>query len=131
MIYQRLADLVVILHLVFVGFVVLGGLLVLRWPRLAWVHVPAALWGIGIEWLGGVCPLTPLENHFRRLGGEAGYAGGFVEHYITQVLYPAGLTRGLQIGLGVLVLVTNALLYALIIRRRGHRDPRRPSQRSV
>jgi hypothetical protein len=125
-VYQRLADLVVILHLCFVLFVVLGGVLVLRWRRLAWIHLPAALWGIGIEWLGGVCPLTPLENHFRRLGGGAGYAGGFVEHYIMPVLYPAGLTRELQIGLGILVLVTNAVVYAIVIRRRRRGgEPRR------
>ena len=124
MVYQRLADLVVVLHLLFVLYVVMGGLLVLRRPVLAWIHIPAALWGIGIEWLGGVCPLTPLENHLRRLGGEAGYEGGFVEHYVTQLLYPSGLTRGLQIGLGVLVLVVNVAVYAVVIRHRRSRKPR-------
>jgi hypothetical protein len=126
LVYQRLADLVVVLHLAFVLFVVLGGVLVLRRPVLAWIHIPAALWGIGIEWLGGVCPLTPLENHLRRLGGEAGYEGGFVEHYVTQLLYPSGITRGLQIGLGVLVLVVNAALYTIVIRRHRRRRKRRP-----
>jgi hypothetical protein len=122
-IYQLLAGLVVILHLLFVLFVVLGGFLVLRWRWLAWIHLPAALWGIGIEWLGGVCPLTPLEIYFRRLGGEAGYTGGFVEHYILPVLYPDGLTPEIEIGLGVLVLVVNAVAYAVLIRRRRRRRP--------
>lgn len=123
MVYQLLAGLVVILHLLFVLFVVLGGFLVLRWRWLAWIHLPAALWGIGIEWLGGVCPLTPLEIYFRRLGGEAGYTGGFVEHYILPVLYPDGLTPEIEIGLGVLVLVVNAVAYAVLIRRRRRRRP--------
>jgi hypothetical protein len=122
-VYQLLAGLVVILHLLFVLFVVLGGFLVLRWRWLAWIHLPAALWGIGIEWLGGVCPLTPLEIYFRRLGGEAGYTGGFVEHYILPVLYPDGLTPEIEIGLGVLVLVVNAVAYAVLIRRRRRRRP--------
>ena len=76
--YRLLADLVLILHAGFVAFVVLGALLVLRWPRIAWIHVPVVLWGAGIEFLGGICPLTPLENHWRRLAGELGYPGGFV-----------------------------------------------------
>jgi hypothetical protein len=118
MIYQRLADLVVIVHLLFVIFVVLGGLLVLRWPRLGWIHLPAAIWGIGIEWLGGICPLTPLENRFRRLGGEAGYEGGFIEHYLLPVLYPSGLTRTVQIVLGASVLLINLIVYAILIRRK-------------
>jgi hypothetical protein len=91
--YRLLADLVVVVHLGFVAFVVAGGLLVLRWPRLAWAHLPCAVWGALIEFAGWVCPLTPLENDLRRLGGEAGYEGGFVERYLTSVLYPHGLTR--------------------------------------
>ena len=118
MLYRLLADLVVILHLGFVLFVVLGGLLALRWPRAAWLHLPAALWGAGIEFLQGICPLTPLENHLRRLGGEAGYSGGFVEHYLLPVLYPVGLGRGLQIGLGIAVVALNAVIYAIVWRRR-------------
>jgi len=115
--HRVLADLVLILHAAFVAFVMLGALLAVRWPRLAWVHVPVALWGAGIEFLGGICPLTPLENHWRRLAGEMGYPGGFVEHYVVAVLYPDGLTRRLQIGLGVLVLAVNVAIYAWALRR--------------
>lgn len=111
------ADAVLILHLAFVVFVVTGGLAVLRWHRLVWVHVPAAVWGAAIEFGGWICPLTPLENHLRQLAGEAGYSGGFIEHYVTAVLYPEGLTRELQISLGVAVLVINAAVYAVIIGR--------------
>jgi hypothetical protein len=110
--YRLLADLVLILHATFVAFVMLGALLVLRWPRVAWVHVPVALWGAGIEFLGGICPLTPLENHWRQLAGELGYPGGFVEHYVVAALYPDGLTRRVQVVLGVLVLAVNVSIYA-------------------
>jgi hypothetical protein len=115
--YGVLADLVLVVHLGFVLFVALGGLLVFRWPRLAWIHLPAAAWGALIEFTGGLCPLTPLENHLRRLAGEAGYAGGFVEHYVTAVLYPDGLTRVVQVVLGTLVLLVNAVIYRRILRR--------------
>jgi hypothetical protein len=115
--YGVLADLVLVVHLGFVLFVALGGLLVLRWPPLAWIHVPAAVWGALIEFTGGVCPLTPLENHLRRLAGEGGYAGGFVEHYVTAVLYPDGLSRVAQVALGTLVLLVNAVIYRRILRR--------------
>ena len=117
MLYRLLADLVVLVHFGFVLFVVLGGLLALRWPRAAWVHLPAALWGAGIEFAAGICPLTPLENRFRRLGGEAGYTGGFVEHYVLPVLYPDGLTRGVQLVLGTFVLVLNLVVYAIVWQR--------------
>ena len=115
--YRLLADFVLVLHAGFVAFVMLGALLVLRWPRLAWVHVPVALWGAGIEFLGGICPLTPLENHWRRLAGELGYQGGFVEHYVVPVLYPDGLTRGVQLVLGALVLLVNGAIYARVLWR--------------
>jgi hypothetical protein len=115
---QLLADVVVVLHLGFVVFVVAGGLLVARWPRLAWAHVPAVVWGAAIEFAGGVCPLTPLENILRRRGGAAGYAGGFVEHYILPVLYPAALAREAQWGLGAGVVLVNAAVYARVIVRR-------------
>lgn len=117
--WRLLADLVLLLHLAFVLFVVLGGLLVLRWPRLAWLHVPIAIYGATIEFLGFTCPLTPLENRYRRLGGESGYAGGFVEHYVTSLIYPDGLTRGIQVALGIAVLVLNAVVYAGVLRRRS------------
>lgn len=120
MLFRILADLVVVVHLAFVLFVVLGGLLVLRWPRLAWVHVPVALYGAVIEFLGFVCPLTPLEVSLRERGGEAGYEGGFIEHYITSAIYPSGLTREIQVGLGVGVLLLNGIVYAIWLRRRRY-----------
>jgi hypothetical protein len=116
--YRLLADLVLIVHAGFVAFVVLGALLALRWPRIAWVHVPVVLWGAGIEFLGGICPLTPLENHWRRLAGELGYPGDFVEHYLLSALYPDGLTRQVQLSLGALVLLINVAIYAWIFWRR-------------
>ena len=119
MFYRFLADLVVVLHSAFVLFVVLGGLFALRWPRAAWLHLPAAIWGAGIELLAGICPLTPLENHLRRLGGEAGYSGGFVEHYVLPVLYPEELTRGVQLAIGIFVVVLNVVIYAVVWRRRA------------
>ena len=123
--YRLLADLTLILHAGFVAFVMLGALLVLRWPRVAWIHLPAVLWGAGIEFLGGVCPLTPLENHWRRLAGGDGYAGGFVEHYVVPILYPDGLTRRVQVVLGVLVLMVNVAVYAWVLwRRRSRIDAR-------
>ena len=112
-----LADLVVALHAAFVVFVVLGGLLVLRWRRAAWVHLPAAAWGAWIEFSGRICPLTPLENHYRRLGGQARYQGGFIDHSILPVLYPHGLTRAAQLVLGVLVVAFNAWIYWRAFRR--------------
>ena len=117
MLYRILADLVVALHFAFVLFVVLGGLFALRWPRAAWLHLPAAIWGAGIEFVAGICPLTPLENRFRRLGGEAGYSGGFVEHYVLPVLYPAGLTHDVQLVLGTIVVVLNVVIYTVVWRR--------------
>ncbi len=108
------ADAVLIVHLVFIAFVVLGGLLLLRWPRLAWVHAPVALYGAAIEFIGFVCPLTPLEIWLRRRGGEAGYTSGFVEQYITAALYPTGLTREVQVGLGIAVLLVNIAIYWLL-----------------
>ena len=117
MLYRGAADLVLVAHLAFVAFVAVGGLLVLRWRRLAWIHVPVALWGIAIACVGFVCPLTPLENRLRRLGGEAGYEGGFIEHYVTALLYPAGLTREAQLALGALVLAINAGVYWRVAHR--------------
>ena len=122
MIYRALADGVLVVHLAFVLFVVLGGLAALRWPRVAWVHVPVALYGAAIEFIGFVCPLTPLEVALRRRGGEAGYAGGFIDHYVTAAIYPEGLTRGTQLALGAAVLLVNGAVYAAWLRRqRGAR----------
>ncbi|HVX41369.1 MAG TPA: DUF2784 domain-containing protein [Gemmatimonadaceae bacterium] len=122
--YRRAADLVLLVHFAFVAFVVLGGVLALRWRRLVWIHVPVAIYGAVIEFAGFVCPLTPLENRLRAMGGEAGYRGGFVEHYIVRVLYPAGLTRGIQYELGALVLAINIVIYAIWFSRRGARASR-------
>ena len=120
MLYSYLADLVLVVHFSFVAFVALGGFLVLRWPNAAWLHVPAAVWGVAIEYSGAVCPLTPLEIEWRRRGGEAGYPGGFLDHYVTAVIYPEGLTRAAQMALGTLVLVANLAIYAYVIARRRH-----------
>ena len=116
--YRLAADAVLVLHALFVAFVVLGGLLVLRRPRLAWLHLPCAAWGAMIEFAGWICPLTPLEVRLRRLGGEAGYEGGFVETYLLATLYPEGLSRPVQWALGGLVLVVNGAIYAWLLRRR-------------
>ncbi len=112
------ADAVVALHLGFILFVVAGGILTWRWPRVAWLHLPAALWGCLIEFSGWICPLTPLENHWRVLAGQQGYRGGFVEHYIIPIVYPAQLTRGIQILLGAAVLLLNVAAYTIYFRRR-------------
>jgi hypothetical protein len=117
--YGFLADAVLLLHGAFVLFVVAGGLLVLRWPRVAWVHVPAALWGAVIEFAGFICPLTPLEKAWRRAAGGEAYQGDFIEHYVTAALYPSGLTRPIQIALGLLVLGINAGVYWKLWQRRA------------
>ena len=109
---RLLADLLVVAHLVFIVFVVAGGLIVLRWPRVAWLHLPAVAWGIYAEATATVCPLTPLENHWRRQAGDAGYAGGFIEHYLVPLIYPAGLTPRLQLAIAVFVALVNLLIYA-------------------
>lgn len=115
--FRGAADAVLVVHLLFVAFVVLGGLFVRRWPRVAWVHVPVAIYGAAIEFIGFLCPLTPLEVWLRRRGGEAGFEGGFIEHYITAALYPSGLTREVQVGLGVAVLLLNTVIYVFWWRR--------------
>ena len=104
------------LHLLFILFVLFGGLLLLKWPKVAWVHVPAAAWGVLIELFGWWCPLTKWENHFLREAGRAGYDGGFVAHTILPVIYPSGLTRGMEIAIGVVVLVVNVTVYVRAFR---------------
>jgi hypothetical protein len=116
--YRALADAVLLLHLGFILFVVFGALLVARRRRWLPLHLAAAGWGVAVEAAGADCPLTWLEVRLRLLAGEAGYGGGFVEHYLLPLIYPAGLTRGLQLILGLGVLVINAILYAWIWRRR-------------
>lgn len=120
MIYRYLADVVVIVHFAFVIFVVVGGFLVLRWPRLVWAHVPAAAWGVLIEFAGWICPLTPLEHWLRARGGEVS-AGAFVDRFILPVLYPVGLSRANQWVLGGLALGINLVAYALVLRRARRR----------
>ena len=111
------ADAVLLVHFAFVIFVVLGGALLLRWPKLAWIHLPAVIWAALVELNGWICPLTPLEVALRRASGEAGYAGDFLEHYIVALLYPERLTRGMQLGFGVAVVAINVAFYALVARR--------------
>lgn len=117
MLYRVAADLVVVAHLGFIVFAALGALLALRWPRVLWLHAPAAVWAAAIALFGWICPLTPLEVGLREAGGEAGYAGGFVEHYVLPVVYPPGLTRPIQVALGLGVIALNAACYAWIARR--------------
>ncbi len=120
MLFSLLADLVVLLHLAFVVFALLGGLLALRWKRIVWVHLPAAAWAAAVECGGWLCPLTPLENELRRLGHGGtggGYETGFVEHYLLPILYPAALTRNLQLALGLVVLAVNLAVYGFLLRR--------------
>jgi hypothetical protein len=114
LLFRVAADLVVALHAAFVAFVVLGGLLVIRWRRLAWLHLPAAAWGVLVELRGWICPLTPLEQYFRERSGSGVYQGDFIEHYLLPLLYPTHLTRGLQIRLGVAVVLINLFLYLWI-----------------
>ena len=116
--YRLLTDLVVLLHAGFVAFVAAGGLLVWRRPRLAWVHLSAVVWAVGIEWSGAICPLTPLEVWLRRRAGQTGYRGDFIDHYVLPLLYPTGLTRELQIGLGAAALLPNLVVYGWCLRRR-------------
>ena len=117
MIFRVAADAIVVLHALFVGFVVCGGFLAWRWPGVMWAHVPAAVWGVAIEFGGWVCPLTPLENAWRARAGLAGYRGTFVDHYILPLLYPAGLTAHLQLLLGSAALLINVIAYSVLLKR--------------
>jgi hypothetical protein len=121
MIYGLLADLVLLLHLAFVVFASLGGLLALRYPKVLWLHLPALAWGIVVQWADWICPLTPLENHLRRLGGATGYQGGFIEHFVARILYPENLTIELRYLLGLLLIAVNVATYAYVISRSRHR----------
>ncbi len=127
------ADALVVAHFSFIVFVLFGAGLVLRWKWIAWLHVPAFVWGAAIEFFGAVCPLTPLEQRLRILAGEGGYTGGFVEHYVVPIMYPAGLTAAMQTWLGVTVVAVNAAIYALVLYRwrgrRGSRDHRQRGER--
>ena len=118
------ADAIVLLHLGFILFVALGGLLVLRWPKLAWAHLPAVIWGALVELAGWICPLTPLENRLRAAAGDPAYTGGFIDRYIVPIVYPAQLTRGTQLALGIAVIVVNLVIYGNLVFRRHGQSPR-------
>jgi len=115
------ADLTLVLHLAFIAFALLGALLALRWRWVPWFQLPAAAWGIYVEVSGRLCPLTDIENHFRRLAGQGGYSGGFVERYLLPIIYPAGLTRDVQFILAGIVIVANAAIYGFLFLRRRRR----------
>jgi len=122
MIERIAADIVVLLHFAFIVFVGLGGLLCLRWKWMAWLHLPAAAWGVMIEFRQGICPLTPLEQRLRTAAGEDGYSGSFVEHYLLPVIYPIGLEESFQFTLGILGILSNLAVYAWVLRRGARRS---------
>jgi Protein of Unknown function (DUF2784) len=117
MLMRIAADAIVLLHLGFIVFVSLGAFLVLRWKWVAWVQIPAVVWGVAIEFYGADCPLTPLEQRLRVAAGQDGYTGGFIEHYIVAIIYPAGLTAAMQVWIGMAFLAINAAAYALVVYR--------------
>lgn len=119
-VYRLLADLTLLAHFVFIIFVLLGGLLVLKWPQIAWLHIPAALWGALTEFFSLPCPLTPLEKHFQRLAGDTPYEGDFIARYLLPLIYPAGLTPTVQLVLGAIVVVMNMIIYGWLLTRQPH-----------
>lgn len=125
MLYDLLADAVILLHLLFILFAVLGGLLVLRWNKLIWLHIPILTWAVIIEINRWICPLTPLENWLWEQTGDMGYSGGFIEHYIVPIIYPAGLTTEIQIMLALGILAINIPIYGWYIQRKRKMRPRR------
>jgi hypothetical protein len=126
MLYRALADAVLVAHLAFVLFAVLGGLLALLWRRAVWLHVPALAWGVVVQLANWECPLTPLENYFRRLGGEAGYSGGFVEHYVSAILYAEQIGPALRFVTGLLLLAVNLAAYSFVFHRARGAAPQTP-----
>ena len=124
MIYSFLADLLVLFHLVFILYVIAGALLIFKWPKTLWLHLPSCFWGMTVEFTGWICPLTPWEIRLRRLAGEEGYTGSFIEHYLIPIIYPSGLNREIQMLMGCIVLIVNLSLYTLIlIKRRKRKTP--------
>ena len=125
MIYSFLADLLVVFHLVFILYVMAGALLIFKWPKTLWLHLPACFWGMTVEFTGWICPLTPWEIRLRGLAGEEGYTESFIEHYLIPIIYPIGLTREIQMVLGGTVLIVNLSLYTLIlIKRKKRKTPK-------
>ena len=131
MAYRLLADLVLLAHFAFVVFAVAGGLLVLRYPVMLWLHLPALLWGIVVESMDWMCPLTPLENTLRRLGAGAGYSGGFVEHWVSRLLYPESLQLELRTLLAALLIIVNVAIYGYVVAEKRKRALRRHARRVV
>ena len=119
MIAKIAADFLVVIHLAFIVFVIFGGLLVLKWGKVSMFHIPSVLWGALIEFRGWVCPLTPIENYFREMAGSAGYSNGFIDYYLMPVIYPEGLTEGIQIALGIIVLTVNLCVYGVVLVKRA------------
>ena len=122
MLLKIAADVIVLVHLMFIIFVVTGGLFVLKWPKTVWLHIPAAIWGAMIEFAGWMCPLTPVENTLRAAGGKAVYQSGFINHYVIPVIYPAGLTREIQFVMGCIVIVLNVLIYGVLIVKKSGKN---------
>ncbi|HSK71897.1 MAG TPA: DUF2784 domain-containing protein [Pyrinomonadaceae bacterium] len=122
MIYRFLADLVLSAHFLFALFTVLGGLLVLRWRKLMWLHLACVFWGVLIQWANWTCPLTPLENYLREMGGESGYDGGFIEYYVSLILYPEYLTIELRYLLGILLIIVNLFIYFYVFKSKLRRS---------
>ena len=124
MIYSFLADLLVVFHLVFILYVIAGALLIFKWPKTLWLHLPSCFWGMTVEFIGWICPLTTWEIQLRRLAGEEGYTRSFIEHYLIPIIYPSGLNREIQMLMGSIVLIVNLSLYTLIlIKRRKRKTP--------
>lgn len=123
--YGLLADTVLVIHLLFIVFVILGGLFLLRWRKAVWIHLPLLAWALVIEFTGWICPLTPIENSLRASGGERGYSGSFIEHYLLPLVYPNEMTRGVQITLGMLLIFINICIYFYSYRAGTKLHPRR------
>ena len=122
MTYHALADLVLVIHGLFIVFVICGGLLALRWRAIVWLHLPAMVWAVLLEVLGWLCPLTPLEQGLRKAAGATSYSGSFIEHYLVQFIYPTGLTREIQLYLAAALIIINILVYRLVWRNRQRRS---------
>lgn len=118
MLYQIIADCILLLHFAFIVFVVAGGMLVFKWRWLIWFHIPAAIWGAVVEIMGWICPLTPIENSLRQVGGGAVYSASFIEHYLVPVIYPMDLSREMFIAMGIAVIVINVIVYTFLFRQR-------------